>query len=131
MSAIDKIKLKLKKYPHIKYELWDGGITVFPESEDGFPVNFYQKENACIVEFISTAVWQREFDDEEEALNCFAFALSNECRIKEIRRGKFAYKWIIQFKDAENWIDDSVTSYFFCPFWKKKNIKYLQNDLVR
>lgn len=36
--------------------------------------------------------WHEEFDDEDEALNCSAFGLSSECRLKEFNRNGEPYK---------------------------------------
>lgn len=127
MRAIEEIETKLKKYREVKYELDKTGISVFPASDEGFTLSLYEHERGFTVSF---AGWHEEFQDKDEALNCFAFGLSSGCRLKEIRRGSFAYKWTVESKENENRVEDSTTGLFFFPFWKKKEVRYLQNNLI-
>ena len=75
--------------------------------------------------------WHEDFEDEDEALNCFAFGLSNECRLKQFSKNGEAYKWTLEYKDGEDWIADSTVSLFNISFWKSTTIEYLQNDLIK
>ena len=74
--------------------------------------------------------WHEEFDDSEEALNCLAFGLSKDCRLKEHSRGSTPYKWTVEYLDGDNWEESSTTGTFFFPFWKSKKMRYLQNNLI-
>ncbi len=78
-NVLQKIKNKLKQYPAIKYEEKSNSMTVFPSREIGFPVTLYKGKNYFMV---SLKGWHEEFIDEEEALNCVKFALSDQCRLK-------------------------------------------------
>jgi hypothetical protein len=91
MNLIDDIKVRLNKYPAARYESDGSSITVFPHSPDGFAVTLVV--NHGNVYTISFEGWHEGFEGEEEALNVFALGLSDECRLKEYRRGSFAYKW--------------------------------------
>src|SRR5262249_14251262 len=42
--------------------------------------------------------WHENFSDPSEALDCFVFGLSDECRLKEHRRGNVAYRWTVESK---------------------------------
>ena len=127
MDTIEKIKDKLQKYPHVKYESDRNSISVFPTSDDGFTVSLTVNPDSYTVSFDS---WHEDFESEEEALNCFAFGLSSDCRLKEYRRGNFAYKWTVESKENGEWVEDSTTGLFLFPFWMKKEERYLQNDLI-
>lgn len=127
MDAIEQIKAKLRKYPHVNYELGKSSITVLPTSSKGFSVSL---ETTGMGHTIYFNGWHENFQREEEALDCFAFGLSDECRLKEYRRGSFAYRWIVESKQEGEWVADSETGLFLFPFWKTKTIHYLQNDLI-
>lgn len=127
MNVIEEIKANLQKYPHAKSESNSSSISVFPTSDDGFTVGLTVNQDSYTVSFDG---WHENFQDKEEALNCFAFGLSPDCRLKEYRRGNFAYKWIVESKENGGWVEDSTTGLFLFPFWMKKEVRYLQNDLI-
>ena len=126
-NAIEEIKERLRKYPHVTYEANDSSITVLPISNDGFTVGLSVNQSQYTVFFNG---WHEDFQKEGEALDCFAFGLSNECRLKEFRRGKFAYRWIVESKQNGGWVADSETGLFLFPFWKPKRVCCLQNNLI-
>ena len=127
MNPIEEIKTRLRKYPHIKYETSASSITVLPESDKGFTVGFEGAPGHYLVSFNG---WHEEFTDADEALNCFVFGLSDECRLKEHRRGGFAYRWTVESKQKDEWVADSETGLFLFPFWKRVEVIYLQNNLI-
>ncbi len=127
MSVIEEIKVRLRKYPQAKYESDDASISVFPMSDGGFTVSLAEHQDSYTVSFDG---WHEEFQDKEEALNCFAFGLSSECRLKEVRRGNSAYKWTVESSENGKWVEDGTTGLFLFPFWKKKEVRYLQNRLL-
>jgi len=130
MNLIDNIKTRLSKYPDIRYESDASSITVFPHSPDGFAVTLVV--NGGNVYTISFAGWHEDFEGEEEAHNAFAFGLSYECRLKEYRRGNFAYKWTVEYLDDDGqWKEESTTGLLLFPFWKRSTVRYLQNNLLR
>lgn len=128
MNAIETIKEKLQKYPNVKFEEDENLISILPISDDGFIVTLIVEGDNFTVHFNG---WHENFADEEKALNCFAFGLSSECRLKEFRRGSEPYKWTLEFKEDENWVEDSTVGQFISAFWKKETIHYLQNDLIK
>lgn len=127
MNAIEQIKERLRKYPHVRYEAGASSIVVLPMSSNGFNVGLDATQSHYTVSFNG---WHEDFQTEEEALDCFAFGLSDECRLKEYRRGNFAYRWTVESKQNGNWIADSETGLFLFPFWKPKEVRYLQNTLI-
>jgi len=128
MNLIDDIKTRLSRYPHIRYESDASSITVFPHSPDGFAVTLVVNDGNLYT--ISFEGWHEDFEG-EEALNVFAFGLSYECRLKEYRRGNFAYKWTVEYLDDEGqWREESTTGLLLFPFWKRSTVRYLQNNLL-
>jgi len=128
MNLIDDIKTRLSRYPHIRYESDASSITVFPHSPDGFAVTLVVNDGNLYT--ISFEGWHEDFEG-EEALNVFAFGLSYECRLKEYRRGNFAYKWTVEYLDDEGqWQEESTTGLLLFPFWKRSTVRYLQNNLL-
>jgi hypothetical protein len=127
MNPIDEIRTKLRSYPNVKYESTDSSITVSPSSDAGFNVTLEISPGNYTVYFNG---WHENFNDPSEALDCFAFGLSDECRLKEYRRGAFAYRWTVESKQNGEWVADTKTGLFLFPFWKRAEVVYLQNDLV-
>lgn len=128
MNAIEQITARLQEYPDAKFESGADFIRVVPASRDGFNVELTASKNDYTVYFNG---WHENFEDEEEALNCFAFGLSAACRLKEYRRLNIAYKWTVEYKEADEWIEESTTGMILFPFWGKLEIRYLQNNLVK
>ena len=93
----------------------------------GFPVRLDERGSSYTVSF---AGWHEEFDSQAEALSCFAFGLSEACRLRVLSRGSFDYRWIVQhFKDGD-WHDDSETGLLVFPFWLRPQERYLQNHVT-
>lgn len=74
--------------------------------------------------------WHEGFTDASEALECFAFGLSDKCRLKEYSRGDSVYKWTVEHEIDGSWQADSTTAVIFTPFWKSKTVRILQNRLI-
>jgi hypothetical protein len=127
MDVIEEIKERLRKYPHVKYKAGDNSIVIFPLSENGFEVWLSVLEGEYKVNFEG---WYERFEDKDEALNCFALGLSSECRVKEYRRGGVAYKWALESKENGAWVAGGTVGLFFFPLWRKKEVRYLQNNLI-
>jgi hypothetical protein len=127
MNPIEEIKARLREYPKVKYETTASSITVLRASDDGFNVTLDMAPGGYTVSFNG---WHEDFEDASEALDCFAFGLSDECRLKEYRRGNSAYRWAVESKQNGQWVTDSETGLFIFPFWKRGGVVYLQNNLI-
>ena len=125
MSVISRIVEKLKKYPELDYVQEESSISVTPSG--GFSVWLTENDNNITVGFNG---WHEEFTEQEGAFDCFAFGLSSECRLKVYSRGTTEYKWVVQALKEKEWYDDSETGLLFFPFWRKKQITYLQNGVI-
>jgi hypothetical protein len=127
MSAIACIVEKLKKYPELSFKLEANTIAVEPTSPDGFAVWLSERDGGYTVSFDG---WHEEFESEEAALNCFAFGLSDKCRLKIEYRGDFPYRWSVEGANGDGWVTDSTTGLLFFPFWRRLRTVYRQNRVV-
>jgi hypothetical protein len=128
MSAVSIIEEKCKKHPDIRYEKKNGSITVLPETSQGFPVSYDYDGGRHTISYLS---WHEEFDNQDEALNCFVFGLSSECRLQVFSKNNFQYRWIVEAKDKDgHWKAVSSTGLLFFPFWRKTTTVMLQNNFI-
>ena len=128
MKVIEEIKRRLSKYPDVRMESDASSVTVLPVSAEGFSVAL--TENLGNGYTVSFEGWHEEFEDAEEAMNVFALGLSDECRLREYRRGRFPYKWTVEFWEDGQWMERSTTGLIFFPFWLKSEVRCLQNKLL-
>jgi len=125
MSVIQKIKDKLAKYPHIAYEHDGDTLSVTPEG--GFTVWITDLTSAYRVGFDG---WHNEFTDEYEALDRFAFGLSEDCRLEVTSRGTTEYKWTLQAYERGEWVSYDTTGLVFFPYWRRKKVEYRRNYVI-
>ncbi len=133
MDVIEKIKKKLENYPELSFSETESDITVLPNDPSGFEVNLWKDDKEIIVSFEG---WHEHFgrSDEEEALNCFAFGLSDHCRLSVFSKGGKDYRWTLHTidLDTKKWQFSGTTMVFrLIKFWKKKQIRHLQNSIVK
>jgi hypothetical protein len=128
MTIVEEITKRLANYPHAVFQADSNGVTVEPGSENGFRVSLTLTGDGFLVWFDG---WHEEFEDEQEALNCFAFGLSAECRLRVTAHGGFRHKWTVEYLRNGVWQEDSSTGLIFFPFFLPKKVLFLQNDLIR
>ena len=127
MTAVEQLRAKLERYPQLHYERTPHSITVFSESEGAFRVSLLEEAGSFLVAFDG---WHEHFKSESEALKCFAFGLSEECRLRVTSRGSFDYRWTVQYSLNGSWHDDSETGLLLFPFWRRRHERYLQNRVI-
>ena len=129
-QTIQIIIEKLKKYPGVTYSTTDDSITVDPKDEKGFSVSLGVGPRGIIV---SSEFWHEHFeiDEVDKALDCFAFMLSDSCRLKIEYRGEKPKRWTIESFENRNWIGNSTTGLFNFNFWSPIRTEYLQNNLIK
>jgi hypothetical protein len=128
MSAIERIKERLQRYPQFVYRVSAGKIVVEPPTPDGFTVSLTEGVGEWLVEFDG---WHEHFTSEEEAVNCFAFGLSDQCRLRVSYRGSFPYRWTVEERTGNGWREESTTGLLFFPFWRRRRTVYRQNAIIR
>lgn len=120
----DQILQMLERYDGFEIETTNGSLLVNCENEASFEVSIQSTGGSFQVNF---GGWHEHFSDQEEALNCFAFGLSTNCRLKVVKRGKMECAWTVQSFDGGEWIDDSTTGLLVFPFWYSKTVEHRQN----
>jgi hypothetical protein len=125
MNAIDEIKRRIQKYPQAQFEIEGNRATFLPSDDNGFKVTLVDNTPNYTVSFDS---WHEEYDTAEDALDCFAFGLSEDCRLKISSRGNFAHAWSVEEQDEDGqwspceWIGCNETGLLAPPlFWLKKH----------
>jgi hypothetical protein len=127
MNIKEKLKRQLK-LKNISYTEDEKSISV-PGEEDGFDVTLFPDQDISepYVVFYGD-MYHEHFEDEEDAIKCFMFGLSNKCRLRVEYWGNKAYRWIMEYKRENGEFEaDYETGCLLKPFWKKKTVKYLQN----
>lgn len=128
MDTFEKIKTKTAKYPGLLCKVEGNTLSISPKTATGFTVRITVNDPGFTVSYDG---WHEEFEHEDDALNCFAFGLSDACRLKVVKRGKTDCIWIVESKNGTEWQEDSRTGLVFFPFWKKKSVEYRQNTVTR
>jgi hypothetical protein len=127
MNAIEKIKAKLSAYPDLRYSERPNQIEVHPRDQSGFTVGLQITPAGFTVHFEG---WHEEFTSEDEALDCFAFGLSPNCRLAVVLRGNTETKWVVESLKDGKWTPDSGTGLLLQPFWRPARIEYRRNNLL-
>ena len=126
MGAIERITDRLRDRADLRYKISGRTITVDPPIPAGSAVSLTEAPGEYIVSFDG---WHEHFNSEEEALNCFAFGLSDECRLEVQYRGTFPCRWTLEARTGDGWQHVSTTGLLFFPFWRRPRIEYRQNSV--
>jgi hypothetical protein len=127
-KIIEEIVQRLKQYPDTNYETTEGSITINPKDDHGFPVTMIDNGDAGFT--VAFDFWHEEFADYKDALSCFAFGLSTDCRLKLTKKGNRIIRWTVESNENDSWEESSTTGLFTLLFWKKSEHKILQNNLL-
>ena len=129
IDPLKEIRSRLESFPELEVTDAGSSLTVHAESEKGFDVWLSEDDSEYTVGFEG---WHEHFPKQEAqaALDCFAFGLTNSCRLRVVLRGKKEYKWVMESLENGEWVSHSTTALVFFPFWRKKTIRYLSNDVL-
>ena len=127
MDLIEELKNKLSNLPNVRFESDQTSLTVFPADANGFEVGVVKNGDNYTVFFNG---WHEDFDSMEETTTVFGLGLSDECRLREYRRGTFAYKWTMETLEDGKWEEQSTTGLLLFPFWRRSETRYLQNSFL-
>jgi hypothetical protein len=120
----EAILAKLDGYSGFDIDFDDDHVIVSCKNPDSFDVSLHAFGSEFQVSFDG---WHEHFETEEEALNCFAFGLSQDCRLKVKKRGTVECSWTVQAWQDDTWVDDTTTGLILIPFWRPKQIEYRRN----
>jgi hypothetical protein len=126
LNVLDRVRESLRaRHADLRYTEADGTIVVHAPVAGGFDVSISEE---LVVGFDG---WHEHFETPEEALECFAFGFSDQCRLKVTYRGRFACKWTLESLEDGRWVEDSTTGLVFFPFWRAARVEYRQNGLLK
>ncbi len=123
----DELVQKLKQCQQANYEAGQTYIRVLPSGPKGFPVMIEWVWGAHFNVFLDG--WHQDFETYQEAVRCFALAVSGHYRLKTRSKGGFRFRWTVEYWDGTDWVEDSTTTDLFYPFWKPTSTSYLRNEL--
>jgi hypothetical protein len=124
MDTLVQVKAWLVAQKQLEWRIDGEHITVEPSSPEGFSVWITGNSREWIVGFDG---WHEHFDTEAEAVHCFIWGLSGKCRLSVNFRGRFPYKWTVEYEEGGEWRSLGTTGLLVFPFWRRKRSKYLQN----
>lgn len=124
-DVLDQVRDRLKRErTDLRYVEEAGTIVVPASTSNGFDVSI---SDDLTVGFDG---WHEHFDAPEDAVNCFAFAFSGQCRLKVTYRGKCAHKWTLETLVDGEWVEDSTTGLLFFPYWSPPRVEYRYNGCL-
>ncbi len=134
LPIIEEISHKLAKFPGARFERDQTSVTYFPDSEDGFTVRLVVEQTRTGAKYsVFYNGCREDLRRWQNAMDSFAFALSNNCRLREYSRYGKPYRWIIEvlYEDCwrQNW-ERIAWSGPFWQFWRRPRVRVLQNRLV-
>ncbi|MHC4747820.1 MAG: hypothetical protein ACYS18_10995 [Planctomycetota bacterium] len=131
MTAVEKLKQRLKDFPQVEYEESADQIRVSPKDKNGFEVIFNCDADGNSFVFFNG--WHEDFscDQIDDAIGCFLWGLTDTVRLKVKSRGAFEYHWTIQRFEKGKFRSLGFVGLLWFPFWRKKTVRYLQNDLIK
>ena len=118
---VETVLAKLDRYDGLTVDFSDTHISVTSQNPNSFDVSINADGDAYHVSF---GGWHEHIDDQEEALNCFALGLSEDCRLKVVKRGLMECSWTVQTRENEDWVDYSTTGLIFIPLWRRAHVEY-------
>ena len=124
------IKQELKKFFKIKFEEGERVLKVFPKDTKGFSVSIDKMVQEDEITVSYGEAWHNHYADEQEAIGWFFFGLSNKCRLKICYCGDVLYKGIVESHFENDWCTENISGSISYPFWRKRRIEYLSNDLI-
>jgi hypothetical protein len=124
MPVIERVAAQLRQYPALACRVEGNTLTVEPAGAAGFPASLSDAGAGFVV---ALAGWRQSFRCLAGALECFALGLTPACRLRVCRRGRVAYRWTLQHRRGDTWTDDSTTGRLLYPFWRRREVIYLQN----
>ena len=129
MDVIATVEAKLSRYSDVHYTVDARSISVAPLDASGFTVWLSVNGDRWTVGFDG---WHEDFSNEDQALSCFAFGLSDSCRFAVTYRGDTETKWVLESREREDgpWVPDSETGLLFVPFWRSARVVHRRNRLI-
>ncbi len=126
----ERIKSLLPKKKGIKYEITDNGIIIRKKNKSGFDIEIFDEDYEftviCDYDHIH---YLKEFL--EVMIRDIILLMTKNRRIEVHKVKDLVVRTKIQFYKNKEWGTYSASGYILpSPLWKKKTVKYYQNDLL-
>jgi hypothetical protein len=125
-AILGRAKRKLDRCPGVVYEASGRGIDIAAPGPEGFPIRLRVRRRGYRVYL---GGWWREFDRDDDALDCIDFGLSRGCQLVVEYRGDTQVAWTVESRDFGMWRPHHRVSRVLVPFWRAKRTARLQNDV--
>jgi hypothetical protein len=136
MDIIECAEAVIRQFPGLSYKIDGKTLTVDPADDRGFSVSLEIDEPAA--EFLvgfDGWVWHTEVEEEEVALCCFLWGLTDQCRLKITARGGKDYRYKVEFNENGEWRSAGGMILYFGPaiknLWRKKSVAYRRNSIIK
>lgn len=126
LAILGRAARKLDRFPGVAYRVRARGIDVPAPREHGFPIRIRVRHRSYRVYL---GGWYRDFDRDDDVLDCLDFALSKGCRLEVEYRGDVEVAWSVQSREFGSWRPHHRARRWLVPFWKPTRTAYLQNDV--
>ena len=105
-------------------------FVVDPVDETGFSVGVAEDADGWLVSFGENGTHDR-VPEATDLFEIVAFALSDSARLREVWRGSYWQRGVLETRTSEGWQRVTETGLFFFPFWKLKRTTIRQNHVIR
>lgn len=107
---------KLQRHPELEHMAVPGRIRVEAPNDQGFAVELLSANGEWTV-YLGEAGLHERFSSPDKVINFIAWCYSGEARIREVWRGNWPQKAILEALQDGEWLEESLTGYFIVPFW--------------
>lgn len=129
-NQTERILLDHPDIPHT----WRGDALVFLTTEaSGFEIRLHPEEHGIVV-FAGLGLHEHFEESPAEAvrdaLGLVRDLLSPDMRVRELRAGRFAYRWILERMAGDRWLPESETGLLFWNYFGKRSQRIYQNKAL-
>ncbi|MBS4045865.1 MAG: hypothetical protein KG075_05945 [Alphaproteobacteria bacterium] len=129
MNPIDEIRTRLLQYPDVQYVASTDTLRMEAPQDGGFPI-YIRRHAAAGWDVTFGEGLQCHFDDAAAATEFFSFGLSDQCRLREIRRGSVVHRACAERRKGDGWEVVQETIRLLYPFWRRPSEYIFQNILL-
>lgn len=129
MNPIAEIKARLLQYPAVQYVTSTDTLRMEAPQEGGFPM-YIRRDGVDGWEVSFGAALHCHFDEAAAAAEFFAFGLSDQCRLRELHRGRVVYRAFAERRTEAGWRMVQETGLLLFPFWRRPREHVFQNTLL-
>jgi hypothetical protein len=126
-SVIERAAAALEKCDGIRFDATHDAISVPRATPDGFDVALRIAGERRFE--VRCDGWKETFTRAEDAYDCFAFALSDRCRLKITYRGARAVAWQIEKREYGLWTPGPPIRHRLVPVWRSARVEHRQNHV--